>query len=90
MWIIFAVWAVFCLWVTGYCKVHAYTSDGDDIALVLGMPHWVFWGIAVPWCAASAFSIVFALCFMVDHPLEEIEPAVAGASGASGAQMEES
>ena len=74
MWIIFGVWAVFCIWVTSYCHFHAYAELPGEVPLVFGMPSWVFWGVAVPWCVATALSIAFAVFFMQDHDLEAIEP----------------
>ena len=73
MWIIFGVWAIFCLWVVGYCWGNGFLDSDEQVALVIGMPAWIFWGVAVPWCAATLFSIVFALFFMTDHELEEEE-----------------
>ena len=70
MWIIFAVWAVFCTWVVGYCNFNAFADSADQVPLFLGMPTWVFWGVAVPWVVATTFSVVFALFFMSDHDLE--------------------
>ncbi|MCB1096413.1 MAG: DUF997 family protein [Verrucomicrobiae bacterium] len=73
MWIVFGVWAVFCIWVVGYCKLNAFVDGGGEVPLTLGMPSWVFWGVAVPWLAATTFSIVFALFFIQDHELGDGE-----------------
>ena len=70
MWIIFAIWGIFCVWVVGYCKFNAFAESVGEVALLFGMPSWVFWGVAVPWIVATTFSIVFALFFMTDHDLE--------------------
>ena len=74
MWVILGTWGVFCVWVLGYCAANGYEVDGAGLQLVFGMPAWVFWGIAVPWMSATAFSIVFAAFFMKDHALEEGDP----------------
>lgn len=43
------------------------TSENDPIVVdgpfptVAGLPTWVFWGIAVPWAAATVSTIAFAL-----------------------------
>jgi hypothetical protein len=71
MWAVFAIWLVFCVWVVGYCKLRAYQLPGEELTTVLGMPAWVFWGVAVPWCAATIVSILFASFIMKDHRLEE-------------------
>ncbi|MGK0185114.1 MAG: hypothetical protein ACI9R3_000889 [Verrucomicrobiales bacterium] len=69
MWIIFGVWAIFCVWVIGACSRYGFMEPESEVQLVIGMPAWVFWGVAVPWCGATLFSIVFALFFMSDHEL---------------------
>jgi hypothetical protein len=69
MWIVFGVWAAFCIWVVGYCKLNAFVEGNGEVPVTLGMPSWVFWGVAFPWLAATTFSIVFALFFMKDHDL---------------------
>ena len=68
-WIV-AAWAVNCLWVVGYCRLRGYDSvDVENLRTILGMPAWVFWGIFLPWIAATVFTIWFALKCIADHPL---------------------
>ena len=74
MWIIFGVWALFCLWVVGFCSAYGYERPTGDPVLVFGMPAWVFWGVATPWLFATTFSVVFAMFGMKDHSLEDIHP----------------
>ena len=71
MWIVFAIWGVFCAWTVGYCQFHAYEIPADKLTTIFGLPSWVFWGVAVPWCFATTVSVLFALFFIKDHPLEE-------------------
>ena len=71
-WILIA-WLVFAVWVVGYCRAFAYENPGGDVATVMGMPSWIFWGIALPWFAATVFTIFFATWVMEDHPLEAVE-----------------
>lgn len=67
--VIFGTWIVFCAWVLLACRSSYLSAEAGaepaDIAasvpLVLGLPSWVFWGIAVPWFVASTFTIVYAL-----------------------------
>jgi len=66
-------WAVFCLWVVGFCLARGYDVDPADLQTVMGMPSWIFWGVALPWLAANVVTIWFALKFMADDPLEEPE-----------------
>ena len=67
--LVFAV--VFALWSVGFCAAFGYDkpADGEALKLVMGMPWWVFWGVIVPWAAASLFTFWFALFFMKDHDL---------------------
>jgi hypothetical protein len=37
------------------------SSASTLVPTVLGFPRWIFWGIAMPWFAASTFTIGFAL-----------------------------
>ena len=69
---ILVFWAVFFVWVVGYCSLFGYPAEGEPIATVLGMPAWVFWGIFVPWIVSGAITIWFALTQIEDHPLDEV------------------
>ena len=60
-------WLVFAAWVICYAAWRAYPEDPSQIRLVFGLPSWVFWGIAVPWLAATAWTIFLALRVMQDH-----------------------
>ena len=71
--VILIAWVGFCLWVVGYCAWRGYDVEVEQMQLVLGMPAWVFWGIAMPWAAANIFSIWFCLQYMADDPLEDNE-----------------
>ncbi len=65
--------AVFLSWTVGTSYYQGY---GENAAtdLVLGIPAWVFWGIAVPWATAVVVSIVFAVWLIADDPLEMENP----------------
>jgi hypothetical protein len=66
---IFVVWAVSFLWVVGYCGRYGYFREDETITMVLGMPAWVFWGVALPWVIATGISSWFALRLIADEPL---------------------
>ena len=68
--IILCTWFVFCVWVVGYCTTHAYELDPENLSITFGMPSWVFWGIAAPWCCATIFTVVFGFRLLRDQPLE--------------------
>ena len=50
------------------------TADPDEeqtrAILILGVPHWVFWGIVTPWFAANLVTGWFCFFYMKDDPLE--------------------
>ena len=76
MWVMLAAWIVFFLWVTLSCARTAFAGPDEtgQIATLFGMPRWVATGIAIPWVAANAFIIWFALGYMKDTPLPADEP----------------
>lgn len=68
-------WTVFFAWTIGYCSLNGFADpNGEETAILLGVPRWVLIGIALPWLVANGFIIWFASCFMKDTPLED-EPA---------------
>lgn len=71
--LILAVWAACLCWVVPYCATYGYRPlpEGTEPELVLGMPGWVFWGVAVPWGAASLASLAMCLFVIQDDDLGE-------------------
>ncbi len=69
--LILAAWSVCLVWTVGYSGLGAYDSSHQHLALILGIPGWVFWGVVVPWVAAVLFSVWFSLFFMADDDLGE-------------------
>jgi hypothetical protein len=67
--LLMAVWALALLWSVGYSRLFGYDRNADDIPLILGMPDWVFWGIAVPWVICFLFTTWFCFFFMADDDL---------------------
>ena len=61
--------AAFLTWTVGYCYMFGYGPHADT-APVLGLPGWVVWGIALPWCIATVVSVVFALVVIRDDALD--------------------
>ena len=64
--VVFLVWSVGVSWLMGYGN-----QSSENVAVVAGIPRWVFWGVCVPWGAATLFTIWFAQVFMVDDQLAE-------------------
>jgi hypothetical protein len=82
-------WIVFCVWVVGYCLRSGYDIDPQNLKTVIGMPAWIFWGVALPWVMANVVTIWFALKFMADDPLEDPTDVAPDAAAASQTVKEE-
>jgi hypothetical protein len=72
--IIFAAWLSATAYCCGYCYLHGYERPGqvlgaEDIAPVLGVPSWFFWGVLAPWAACALFIFVFAGFCIADDDL---------------------
>jgi len=62
-------WALFALWVVGYCGYTAFDAERADVPTILGMPSWVLWGIALPWLLAFVVTVYFSGWYMQDTEL---------------------
>ena len=69
--VILAAWSVCLIWTVGSYWYIGNQGPTESVPITLGMPSWVFWGVLMPWCMATTFSVVFSLVFMVDEPLGE-------------------
>ena len=63
--IILASWAACLGWTVGVSWMLGYTDAA--IAMVWGIPHWVMFGVMLPWALATAFSVWFSLRRMRDE-----------------------
>jgi hypothetical protein len=69
--LIVGIWGVFLLWVVSYCYNAGYqpVTDASQLELVLGIPSWVFWGVAVPWLVADVVTVAMCLWVIKDDDL---------------------
>lgn len=68
--VIFGSWVVALIWAVPYCYLNGYNvADPENIKTVLGIPSWLFWGIAAPWVAANLFTTWFCFAYMKDDDL---------------------
>ena len=68
--VIFGSWVVALIWAVPYCYLNGYNvTDPENIKTVLGIPSWLFWGIAAPWVAANLFTTWFCFAYMKDDDL---------------------
>ncbi|MCY4171231.1 MAG: hypothetical protein OXF08_06480 [Bacteroidetes bacterium] len=57
------IFSVLCMiWTIGYCGIFAYNAQ--EVTLIWGIPHWVIFGVALPWLSATVYSLWFALIHM--------------------------
>ena len=72
--VILLVWGLCFAWTVPYCYLYGYSAPANpaELPLVLGMPAWVFWGVAVPWVVAGLVSIALCLWFIQDDDLGEV------------------
>lgn len=73
---VLGVFAVFAGYVLTVCYQLGFRSPSEEgeIATVLGMPAWVFWGIVLPWLFSNLITGWFCLFYMKQEPLEEVQP----------------
>ncbi len=68
------LFAVFCAWAVLACYLFGYgdpPAAGTEIAKVLGMPSWIFWGICLPWIAVDVVAVWFCFFYMQVDDLGE-------------------
>ena len=75
--IILIAWAVCLIWTVGYSALAGYEAAPGQVSIILGMPGWVFWGVLVPWMAATVFSVWFSLVYIADDDLGDADGAEA-------------
>jgi hypothetical protein len=67
--LIMGLWALALLWSVGSGWYLGYRRSADEIELILGMPDWVFWSVALPWAICLAITVWFCFFFMADDDL---------------------
>ncbi len=88
---ILIIWALCLLWTVPFCYLTGY-MDLESGRLpwlaqvrVLGMPGWMFWGVAFPWLVAGVVTVWFCYRFLQLDDLgqapEEQEAEAASPSG---------
>jgi hypothetical protein len=66
--VIFTIWLVCLVWAVPYCYYFGYVGsfDSANFSTFLGIPSWLFWGIALPWLLADIVTTWFCFCYMQD------------------------
>lgn len=70
--VIVTTWFLALLWTVPYCYFNGYqTAESPRVVeFILGMPDWVFWGVAMPWMVCNLFTVWFCFGYFVDDDLE--------------------
>lgn len=70
-----AAFAVCLVWTVGFSARYGYRlPENGVVETVGGIPAWVFWGVFVPWVAATVFSVAYGLFWIRDDDLGEAPP----------------
>lgn len=69
--VILALWMLSFAWTVTYSYVNGYATAESprELEMTLGIPSWVWWGIAVPWIVSGIVSILMCLFFIQDDGL---------------------
>lgn len=74
--VIIVLFLVFFTWSVGTCYWLGYgqgESGDSKVAVILGMPAWVFWGIFLPWVGVDIAAVWFCFFYMKDDDLGEAQ-----------------
>jgi hypothetical protein len=72
--VVFAIWAIACLYSVGYCYLFGYHRTAESIRYYAGVPDWVFLGLLAPWMLCTMLSFWISNYFMTDDDLGEEQP----------------
>lgn len=73
--LILATWAFFAVWVCGGAAWLLLNQPSEptpaEPAIVLGLPRWVFWTVALPWLLATVVTLAISRWVISDEPNAE-------------------
>jgi hypothetical protein len=72
--VVLVIWTVACIYSVGYSFWFGYQRDPETLTFVLGIPDWVFWGVAVPWACCTVASFWVSHSLIADEDLGEVRP----------------
>jgi hypothetical protein len=67
--LILGVWLAALVWCVSVGYFAGSPPSSGELSLVLGMPAWVFWGVALPWGICLVFSVWFCFAYIADDDL---------------------
>lgn len=82
--VVCVTWLLAMAYTVGYCYLFGYNRPAESLKFVLGIPDWVFWGIAAPWFVCVLFSFYFGATFVRDEDLGDELPEQADELGLGG------
>ena len=85
---ILAMWVTCFVWTLTVCLTQGYPDSvtPETFPTVFGIPAWVAYGIALPWCIANVVTIVFCLAYMKDGDLGDDGESTAASTAESGGE----
>ena len=73
LFLFFLFWTVCVSFYLGHESTYVQ-ANVEELALVWGMPSWVFYGVFLPWLVVNLVSVWFCFGFMKDDELEDPDP----------------
>ena len=77
-------WLFFLIWTGTVCVFGSGEGSGENVPTTLGLPRWVFFGVALPWVAACGFTFWFTMFYMKDTDLDPDRAREGGENPESG------
>ena len=71
------LWCFCGCWVVGLSFFLGYDQPARSVG---GVPHWILWGVVVPWVVFFLIHCWYSLVFMRDDPPEDSQPPSSPAS----------
>ncbi|MCA9176963.1 MAG: DUF997 family protein [Planctomycetales bacterium] len=73
--VIFLIWLAGLLWCVPCCYLLGFKENynPETMKTILGVPSWLFWGIALPWVVADVLTVFVAFFYMRDEHLDVVE-----------------
>jgi hypothetical protein len=83
-WVILGVWVLTSIWTATCSYLFGYFKEDEviEVATVAGIPMWIFIAVILPWILTAGFSIWFAMCYIEDDEVSEVD----GSGGIGGGE----
>ena len=72
--LVVGIWLVAMIYSLSTCYLLGYNRPADELKLVWGFPHWIFWGVVAPWVLCAGIGWWFGARFVNDSYLGDELP----------------